>query len=123
MKDPAIDPAVWRRMAMARYAHCHNEAQAARHFGCCWATIQVAVQRVEEYERTGDIRVLQNRPRGHSNRTSVEVEDRVIEKCVLNYVTKAWIGVSWIYRARVHRDHIPIGSVLRVTKFIRTKEK
>lgn len=51
------------------------------------------------------------------------LEDRVIEKCVLNYVMKGWIGVSWIYRARVHRDHIPVGNVLRVTKFVRTKEK
>lgn len=64
---------------MARYARSHNKARAARHFGCCWATIQTAVQRVEEYERTGNIRVLQNRPRGQSNRTSAEVEDWAIE--------------------------------------------
>ena len=64
---------------MARYARSHNKAQAARHFGCCWATIQAAVQRVEEYERTGNIRLLQNKPRGQSNRTSSEVEDLVIE--------------------------------------------
>lgn len=78
MRDPVTDPAVRRRMAMARYARSHNKAQAARYFGCCWATIQGAVQRVEEYEKTGDIRVLQNRPRGRSGRTSQEVEDLVV---------------------------------------------
>jgi transposase InsO family protein len=65
-------------MAMARYARSHNKAQAARHFGCCWATIQAAVRRVEEYERRGDIRVLQNKPRGKPGRTPRETEDLVI---------------------------------------------
>jgi transposase len=78
MRDPRRDPAVRRRMAMARYARTHNKSQAARHFGCCWATIQAAVGRVEEYERAGDIRALQNRPRGKSGRTSPEVEERVV---------------------------------------------
>lgn len=64
---------------MVRYARTHNKAQAARHFGCCWATIQAAVQRVERYETTGDIRVLQNKPRGKTNRMSEEIEDRAIE--------------------------------------------
>jgi hypothetical protein len=63
MRDPRTDPAVRRRMAMARYARSHNQTRAARHFGCCWATIQAAVRRVEEYERSGDIRGLQNKPR------------------------------------------------------------
>jgi transposase len=66
-------------MAMARYARSHNKLQAARHFGCCWTTIQAAVQRVERYEKTGDICVLQNRPRGKTNRTSTEIEDRTVE--------------------------------------------
>jgi hypothetical protein len=64
MRDPATDPAVRRRMAMARYARSHNKLEAARHFGCCWTTIQAAVQRVERYESTGDIGFLQNKPRG-----------------------------------------------------------
>jgi outer membrane biogenesis lipoprotein LolB len=59
---------------MARYAQSHNKAQAARHFGCCWATIQAAVRRVEEYERRGDIRVLQNKPRDKRGRTPRETE-------------------------------------------------
>jgi len=65
-------------MAMARYARSHNKARAARYFGCCWATIQTAVQRVKEYERTGDIRVLQNRRRGKSGRTPQDTEDLVV---------------------------------------------
>jgi transposase len=79
MREPVTDPAVRRRMAMVRYARAHNKSQAARHFGCCWATIQAAVQRVETYERTGDIRMLQNKPRGKTNRTPMEIEDRAIE--------------------------------------------
>jgi transposase len=78
MRDPRTDPAVGRRMAMARYARSHNQAQAARHFGCCWATIQAAVRRVEEYERRGDIRVLQNKARGKPSRTPRETEDLVV---------------------------------------------
>jgi len=78
MRDPLGDPAVGRRMAMARYARSHNIAQAARHFGCCWATIQAAVRRVEVYEETGDIQGLQNRPRGTPGRTPAEVEERVV---------------------------------------------
>ena len=79
MRDPGTDPAVRRRLAMARYARNHNKTQAARHFGCCWATIQAAVERVEAYEQTGDIRVLQNKARGKPGRTRPEVEDWVIE--------------------------------------------
>lgn len=79
MRDPGTDPAVRRRLAMARYARNRNKAQAARHFGCCWATIHAAVQRVEAYERTGDIRVLQNKQRGKAGRTRSEVEEWVIE--------------------------------------------
>jgi transposase InsO family protein len=41
-------------------------------------TIQAAVRRVEEYERRGDIGVLQNKPRGKPGRTPGEVEDLVI---------------------------------------------
>ena len=78
MRDPRTDPAVRRRLAMARYARNHNKSQAARHFGCCWATIQAAVERVEEYEQTGDIRVLQNKPRGKSGRTPSDIEDLVV---------------------------------------------
>ncbi len=78
MRDPGTDPAVRRRLAMARYARSQNKAQAARHFGCCWATIDAAVRRVEEYERRGDIRVLQNKARGKPGRTPREAEDWVI---------------------------------------------
>ena len=63
---------------MARYARTHNKSQAARHFGCCWATIQAAVQRVERYEKSGDIRMLQNKPRGKTNRTLTEIEDQAV---------------------------------------------
>jgi transposase len=79
MRDPATDPAISRRMAMARYARTHNKSQAARHFGCCWATIHAAVQRVEAYEGSGDIRLLQNQPRGSPGRTPPDIEDRVVE--------------------------------------------
>jgi transposase len=79
MRDPATDPAVRRRMAMARYARSHNKSQAARHFGCCWATIQAAVQRVERYENSGDTTMLQNKPRGKTNRTPKKTEERAME--------------------------------------------
>lgn len=78
MRDPATDPAVHRRLAMARYARSHGKAAAARHYGCCWATIQAAVRRVEEYERTQDVRCLQNKPRGKSHRTPSSVEERIV---------------------------------------------
>jgi hypothetical protein len=78
MRDPATDPVVPHRMAMARYARTHNESQAARHFGCCWAAIHAAVQRVEAYERAGDIRSLQNQPRGSPGRTPPDIEDAVV---------------------------------------------
>jgi len=78
MRDPARDPAVRRRLAMTRYARSHNKAQAARHFGCCWATIHAAVRRVEMYEETEDIQVLQNKPRGKPGRTSAKVESQVV---------------------------------------------
>jgi transposase len=78
MRDPATDPAVRRRLAMARYARSHSKAAAARHYGCCWATIQAAVRRVEEYERTQDVRCLQNKARGKSHRTLASVEERTV---------------------------------------------
>jgi len=78
MRDPKTDPAVRRRMAMARYAQHHNKSAAARHFGCCWRTIQAAVRRVEEYERTGEVQVLQNKARGKSGRMPEEVEEQVV---------------------------------------------
>ena len=78
MRDPKTDPAVGRRLAMVRYARSHSKAQAARHYGCCWQTIQAAVQRVERYERTGNIGELQNKPRGKPGRTSQETEERVV---------------------------------------------
>ena len=78
MRDPVTDPAVRRRLAMVRYARSHNKSQAARYFGCCWATIHAAVKRVETYESTQDVTVLQNKPRGKSNRTPTEIEDQVI---------------------------------------------
>jgi len=78
MRDASEDGAVGRRLAMARYAKTHNKAQAARHFGCCWATIQAAVRRAEAYRQSGDIRVLQNKPRGKAGRTPPEIEDQVV---------------------------------------------
>lgn len=78
MRDSKTDPAIRRRLAMARYARSHNKAQAARHFGCCWATVQTTLRRVADYETTGDIQLLQNRPRGQPQRTSAAVEDLVV---------------------------------------------
>lgn len=78
MRDPTTDPAVSRRLAMARYARTHNKSQAARHFGCCWRTIHAAVQRVEAYERSGDIHLLQNQPRGSPGRTPPDIEEAVV---------------------------------------------
>jgi hypothetical protein len=42
-RDPRADPAVRRRLAIARYARNHNLSAAARHFGCCRKTIQAAI--------------------------------------------------------------------------------
>jgi len=66
---------------MARYARGHNTSQAARHFGCCWATIQAAAERIERYEQSDDISVLQNKPRGKTNRTLIEIEEHTVEIC------------------------------------------
>jgi hypothetical protein len=44
MRGPHTAPAVGRRLAIAGYARSHNKSQAARHFGCCWATIQTDVR-------------------------------------------------------------------------------
>lgn len=78
MRDPQTDPAVRRRLTIARYACNHTKAATARHFGCCWKTIQATVQRVAAYEESGQIQVLQNKPRGKSRRTAPRVEDQVI---------------------------------------------
>lgn len=78
MRDPTTDPAVRRRLAMARYANRYSKAQAARQFGCCWATIHAAVKRVAVYQETGNIEVLQNKPRGQTGRVTRETEDLVI---------------------------------------------
>src|SRR5512136_94952 len=78
VRDAQTDPAVPRRLARARFARSHTKAEAARHFGCCWKTIQSTLKRVEQYELSGDIHAVQNRPRGQPHRTRAEVEDQVI---------------------------------------------
>jgi transposase len=78
MKGVGIDAAIGRRLAVARYARGHSKAETARHFGCCWRTVQAALQRIEEYERMGDISALQNRARGKAGRTAAAVEAQVM---------------------------------------------
>jgi transposase len=78
MKGVGIEAAIGRRLALARYARGHSKAEVARHFGCCWRTVQTTLRRVEEYERTGDISALRNRARGKARRTAAEVEAQVI---------------------------------------------
>jgi hypothetical protein len=78
MRDAQTDPAVRRRLTMARFARTHTKAEAARHFGCCWKTIQATLKRVEQYEHSQDIQVLQNKARGQPHRTASDIEDRVV---------------------------------------------
>lgn len=78
MRDATVDPAVRRRLAMARYARSHTKSETARRLGCCWASVQASLRRVEEYERSGDIAVIQNKPRGRSGRTPPQVEEQVV---------------------------------------------
>jgi transposase len=78
MKDPTKDPTVSRRLAIARYAKAHNISLAARKFGCSWSTAKSYLRRFEEYEKTGDISFLQNKPRGNTHRTTPEVEDKIV---------------------------------------------
>ncbi len=37
-------------------------------------------------------------------------------KARLDYVMRGWIGVSWIYHGRLHRDHLPTSNVRTVKK-------
>ncbi len=63
---------------MARFARSHTTAEAARHFGCCWKTIQAALKRVDQYEHSQDIQHLQNKPRGSPHRTPSAIEEHVV---------------------------------------------
>jgi hypothetical protein len=78
VRDAQTDPAVARRLARARFARSHTKAEAARHFGCCWKTIQATLKRVEQYEQSRDIHDVQNKPRGQPHRTTAEIEDQAI---------------------------------------------
>jgi transposase len=78
VRDAQSDPAVRRRLAVARFARTHTKVEAAHHFGCCWKTIQATLRRVEQYEHSQDVQLLQNKPRGQPHRSTSDVEDRVI---------------------------------------------
>ena len=43
-----------------------------------------------------------------------------IERATLNYVHRYWVGFSRIYRKRIHRDHIPIMSIIKITEYQKT---
>jgi len=34
----------------------------------------------------------------------------------LTYVIRGWIGVAWIYRGRLHHDHLPMTNIRKVKK-------
>jgi hypothetical protein len=51
------------------------------------------------------------------------VEGVKIKKAVLNYVSKTWVGISWLWRGRIHRDHIPLPNVIRVTRYVNVKRQ
>jgi hypothetical protein len=51
------------------------------------------------------------------------IEGVRIKKAVLNYVSKTWVGISWLWRGNIHRDHIPLQNVIRITRLLNVKTK
>jgi len=35
-------------------------------------------------------------------------------QATLDYVKRTWVGVSWIYRGRLHREHIPVETIRKI---------
>ena len=55
-----------------------NISQTARRFNHDRKTIRDYLRRYEEFERTGDLSVFLNRPRGDSHRTADRIEELIV---------------------------------------------
>ncbi|HHS98281.1 MAG TPA: hypothetical protein ENK08_10400 [Chloroflexi bacterium] len=73
------DPVVQHRLQVGGYVRIHgNISQAARRFGHDRKTVRDYLRRYEEFERTGDLAVFLNRPRGNPRRTPAWIEELVV---------------------------------------------
>ena len=73
------DPFVRHRLQVGGYARIHgNISQTARHFGHARKTVRAYLERYMEFERTGDLAVFLNRPRGDPQRTAAKIEELVM---------------------------------------------
>jgi len=72
-------PVVRHRLQVGGYARIHgNISQTARRFNHDRKTIRDYLRRYEEFERTGDLSVFLNRPRGDSHRTADWIEELIV---------------------------------------------
>jgi len=72
-------PVVRHRLQVGGYARIHgNISQTARRFNHDRKTIRDYLRRYEEFERTGDLSVFLNRPRGDSHRTADRIEELIV---------------------------------------------
>ena len=72
-------PVVRHRLQVGGYARIHgNISQTARRFNHDRKTIRDYLRRYEEFERTGDLSIFLNRPRGDSHRTADRIEELIV---------------------------------------------
>lgn len=43
--------------------------------------------------------------------------------CTVEYVIRGWVGVSWVYRGRIHYDHFPSEAVRRIQRVERIAKR
>jgi len=73
-------PVVRHRLQVGGHARlCGSISATARRFAHDRKTVREYLRRYEEFERTGDLRVFLNRPRGDSHRTGEWLEKRVVD--------------------------------------------
>ncbi len=72
-------PIVRHRLQVGGYARIHgNISQTARRFNHDRKTIRNYLHRYEEFEKSGDLSVFLNRPRGDSHRTADWIEELIV---------------------------------------------
>jgi hypothetical protein len=70
---------VRHRLQVGGYARvCGNISATARHFGHDRKTVRDYLHRYEEFEKTGDLALFLNAPRGDSHRTAAWIEQQVV---------------------------------------------
>ena len=79
MKSLWDHPLVRHRLQVGGYARIHgNISQTARRFNHDRKTIRDYLRRYEEFEKTGELAVFLNRPRGASHRTADWIEELIV---------------------------------------------